>query len=75
METVVTYIGWAVVAGVLFLACGWVWYYALFWWFNAIKNTAAMSKFVRMYVISMHRKRRREKLKYIKDTLLSSAKK
>lgn len=60
METTVLYIGWATVIGALALACGWVWYYALFWWFNAIKDTAAMGKFIRMHAISIRRRRARE---------------
>lgn len=73
METTVMYVGWATVIGVLVLACGWVWYYVLFWWFNAIKNTYAMVKFVRLYVISTHRKRRRDKERYLREVLLSNA--
>ena len=53
METTVLYIGWATVIGALLFACCWVWYYALFWLFNAIKNTAAMGKFIRMHAISI----------------------
>ena len=71
MEPYVVGVGWATVLGAFLFVCGFVWYYALFWLFNAIKNTSAMAKFVRMYVISKHRERRREKEKYIKETLLA----
>ena len=62
MEIVVMYVGWAMVVGALVLACGLVWYYALFWIFNAIKNTYYMGVFIRFWVIAVHRKRRIEKM-------------
>lgn len=75
METTVLYIGWATVIGALLFACCWVWYYALFWLFNAIKNTAAMGKFIRMHAISIRRKRARESRRYAQEALLRTSQK
>ena len=73
METIVLYLGWATLLGLVIAACGCAWYWAVYWTLKSIAATATTTKLVRIYTVSLYRKRRRQKQKAL-NNLMSQTK-